>query len=103
MIYEEEIYLRELMKGRDRGGSGKRGIIKIYNAFDMESTNGFHRCLVLELGGEYLPRFVTYMNYGFDDIVPLFKQCVEAVEYVHSQGISHGSTYIPLLGIQTGD
>ena len=99
----EELFLRMLMQGRDRGGSGRRNIIELFDAFGIESANGVHRCLIMELAGLDFASLAVAMNYGFDDVVYLFKKCVETVECLHSLGISHGGTYIPLLGMQTGD
>jgi serine/threonine-protein kinase SRPK3 len=80
------------MQGGDRNDSGKRNIIQLFDAFDIDSPNGIHRCLVLELAGTNFADLVQLEEYAFDDIVHLFRQCVETVEYLHSLGISHGGT-----------
>ncbi|KAF2105293.1 kinase-like domain-containing protein [Lophiotrema nucula] len=86
----EERQLRKLILERDRGGIGRRNIIELFDAFEVESSNGVHRCLVLEPAGCSFADLVTFEEFGFDDVVYIFRQCVEAVEYLHSRGISHG-------------
>ncbi|KAK3942684.1 kinase-like domain-containing protein [Diplogelasinospora grovesii] len=86
----EELCLRKLMQGRNRDDSGRRNIIQLLDGFDLESPNGIHRCLVLELAASDFAYLVEFEHYGFDHAVYIFKQCVEAVEYLHSLGISHG-------------
>jgi serine/threonine protein kinase len=87
--------MRMLMQRQDRGGYGRRNIIVLFDAFRIESANAVHRCLIMELAGLDFASLVMIRNYGFDDIVYLFKQCAEAVEFLHSLGISHGGTYVP--------
>jgi hypothetical protein len=92
----EELCLRKLMQGRQRDSLGRRNIIELFEAFDIESPNGIHRCLVLEVAGLRLSELADLSRYGFYDRVYLFRQCVQAVEYLHSMGISHGGAFVAL-------
>ena len=92
----EELCLRKLMQGRQRDSLGRRNIIEFFEAFDIESPNGIHRCLVLEVAGLRLSELADLSRYGFYDRVYLFRQCVQAVEYLHSMGISHGGAFVAL-------
>ncbi len=100
--HNEELYLRKLMQGRNGNDSGRRNIIELFDAFDVESPNGIHRCLVLEPAGTHFADLAQLEHYGLDDVVYIFKQCVETVEYLHSLGISHGgSLNPPLLSVRS--
>lgn len=85
------------MEGRDHDCPGRRNIIELFAAFDMESANGTHRCLVLELAASDVATLIQCAPYTFLDRLYLFRQCVEAVEYLHSLGISHGGKHIHVL------
>jgi serine/threonine protein kinase len=92
--------LRNLMQGRHRDASTGRNIIELFDAFDIESPNGIHRCLVLELAAPNLADLVQMENYSLEDRIYLFAQCVETAEYLHSLGISHGGTLAPSTAIR---
>jgi serine/threonine protein kinase len=93
------------MQDRQRDRPGRRNIIELFDAFDIESPNGIHRCLVLEVADLHFAELTELEGYDFDDAVYLFKQCVETVEYVHSMGISHGgmSVLSPALCVVEAD
>jgi serine/threonine-protein kinase SRPK3 len=86
----EELCLRKLMQGRQHESPGRGNVLELFDAFDIESHNGIHRCLVLDVVGQDFVELAEVKSYGFNDAIYIFKQCVEAIEYLHSMGISHG-------------
>ncbi|TLS22085.1 uncharacterized protein PpBr36_09516 [Pyricularia pennisetigena] len=84
----EEASLRRLMQGRADDAPGSRHIIRLLDAFNVESPNGIHRCLVLEQAGSALSALDGVAQ--FNDMINIFRQCATAVEYMHSMGVVHG-------------
>ncbi|KAI6519049.1 hypothetical protein MCOR10_006829 [Pyricularia oryzae] len=85
----EEASLRRLMKGRAGDAPGSRHIVQLLDAFDIESPNGIHRCLVLEQAGSPLVALDGVAR--FSEMIKIFRQCAAAVEYMHSMGVVHGA------------
>lgn len=84
----EEASLRRLMKGRAGDAPGSRHIVQLLDAFDIESPNGIHRCLVLEQAGSPLVALDGVAR--FSEMINIFRQCAAGVEYMHSMGVVHG-------------
>ncbi|KAK4033258.1 kinase-like domain-containing protein, partial [Parachaetomium inaequale] len=89
----EELTLRLLMQSRDHDSRGGHKIIELFDAFDIESANGIHRCLVLELAAGSLVDIKHHEEFTFDQHLVMFKQCVQAVAHLHSQGLVHGGNH----------
>jgi serine/threonine protein kinase len=84
------------MQSRDRNTRGGRKMIELFDAFDTKSPNGIHRCLVLELAAGSLDDIINrhHEEFTFDQKLVMFKQCVQAVAHVHSQGLVHGGKHL---------
>jgi serine/threonine-protein kinase SRPK3 len=89
----EERHLRKLMARRSSSTQvGRDRVICFFDAFDHESPIGSHRCLVLEAGGPTLGDLVrrSRERIALRGLIRLFRQCVEAVAFIHLSGITHG-------------
>jgi hypothetical protein len=57
------------MQGQQRDRPGQRNIIELFDAVDIDSPNGIHRFLVLEVAGLHFADLTKLERYYFDDAV----------------------------------
>ena len=66
---------------------GKDHIVKLLDQFEVSGPNGHHQCLVTEALGTWLSPGLLSPGESWE----VAKQLVEAVAYMHSMDIVHGS------------
>lgn len=78
-------------------GRGQEHIIKLHEFFTIRGPNGYHECLVTEV---VIP-LSTFDIETRKKLSPqsLNKQIALEFDYLHSQGVSHGGTYVQLTGV----
>lgn len=89
--------LQKLAEASNDGHPGRNRVIKLLDKFYVDSPNGRHLCLVLPIAGPNLRAFNERqgstaagrrMQAGIARRIA--KKIVEAVEYLHLQGVCHG-------------
>ena len=72
---------------------GKKHIVKLLDQFEISGPNGHHHCLVTEALGPWLGRGLRHEPLSPRQSWDVARQLVEAVHYMHSLNIVHGSEF----------
>ena len=71
-------------------------ITNLYETFTIRGPNGFHRCLVLELGGPSLGHLSVYCKRpSFSFLKAAARELVEGLAALHAAGVCHGGKCRP--------
>ena len=68
-------------------------IVQYFGNFWIQSPNGYHLCLVMEVTGPSAAQYIESMWYGklnSDAAIYLSRQCVTALKTLHDLGYAHG-------------
>jgi serine/threonine protein kinase len=89
----QELRNLQLLQQRSQGGPSSKHIVQLLDSFVHEGPNGLHQCLVFELLGPTIGKFLA--KYYHDKLKPetilrMSEQLLEAIEFIHNTGIGHG-------------
>jgi serine/threonine-protein kinase SRPK3 len=68
-------------------------IVQCFGNFWIQSPNGYHLCLVMEVTGPSVAQYIESLWYGklnSDTAIDLSRQCVTALKTLHDLGYAHG-------------
>jgi len=75
-------------------------VVQYFGNFWMQSPNGYHLCLVMEVTGPSVARYVESLWYGKLEpnmAIDLIRRCVTALKTLHDLGYAHGGQSLPYL------
>ena len=90
---DEGSVLRRLNDGPEEF-PGKKHIVELLDQFEVSGPNGHHQCLVTEALGPWLGRGLKHEPLSPGQSWEVARQLVEAIRYMHSLNIVHGSKFL---------
>lgn len=90
---DEGSILRRLKDGPEEY-PGKRHVVELLDQFEVSGPNGHHQCLVTEALGPWLGRGLKHVPLSPRQSWEVARQLAEAIRYMHSLNIVHGSKFL---------
>ena len=87
----EELKVHTHLKAIPISPKERRHIVKLIDCFEIRDPNGRHPTLVFETLGPDL----YGCRLSYKDAWEVARQLVQAVAYIHSKAVTHGSKYSP--------
>ena len=87
---DREVKVLELL----RNATGNIRITSLHETFTIRGRNGFHQCLVLDLGGPSLKHVTLYCKRpSLPFLKAAARKLVEGLAALHAAGVCHGGKY----------